>query len=107
VNPWLERLRQAGREDTSASARTPEEDGLIVAVKVWSNVLHAEIWVVADDLPRDNWPQESIIYSHEEVRVLTKVGADTLALVHAVKELFNAQVVEGYCPREAHRTQPS
>jgi hypothetical protein len=67
-----------------------------VAVKVWSDVLQARIWVVRDDLPPAEWPQDGPVYTHREVRILTKVGQDALQWVNPVKEIFNAKVVAAH-----------
>jgi len=68
----------------------------VVAVKVHSAVLDTAIWVVADDLPQEAWPQDgAVVYTHAEVRHLAQVGPDTLAWVHATKTMFDAEVVEG------------
>jgi hypothetical protein len=65
-----------------------------VAVKVWSDVVHAEVWVVADDLPREDWPTDAPVYTHAEVKILARVGSGVLAWVHIVKEAFGARVIE-------------
>lgn len=68
----------------------------VAAVKVQSPVLDTAIWVVCDDLPREQWPQDgAAVYTQSEVKILTHVGQDTLAWVHPVKELFDARVVGG------------
>jgi hypothetical protein len=66
----------------------------IVAVKVWSDVLQQAIWVVADDLPCDEWPTDAPVYTRAEVKVLTRVGPDTVEWVHVTKQMFNARVVD-------------
>jgi len=64
---------------------------------VWSEVLREVIWVVAEDLPREAWPADTLVYTHQEVKVLRQIGQDTLAWVHATKQLFGARVVHpGY-----------
>ena len=69
----------------------------IAAIQVWSEVLGTVVWVVADDLPLNEWPMEAPVYTLAEVRLLTQIHAEavreTLAVVHAVKELFQARVV--------------
>lgn len=69
----------------------------MAAVQVWSEVLGTVVWVVVDDLPLCEWPQEAPVYTRAEVRLLTQIRAEavkeTLAVVHAVKELFQARVV--------------
>jgi hypothetical protein len=65
----------------------------ITAVKVWSDILQAAVWVIADDLPRNERPTDAPVYTHSEVRVLKEVALDTLAWVHITKAMFNAGVV--------------
>lgn len=69
----------------------------IAAVQVWREVLGTVVWVVADDLPLGEWPQETPVYTRAEVRLLTQIRSEalreTLAWVHAVKDLFQARVV--------------
>jgi hypothetical protein len=67
-----------------------------VAVKVWSDVVQAEVWVVADDLPRGNWPTDATVYTHAEVKILAQVGLGVLPWVHTVKEAFGARVVQSH-----------
>jgi hypothetical protein len=71
------------------------EDVCPVAVKVWSAILGDAIWVVADDLPKDAWPVDALAYKHQEVKMLRQIGQDTLAWVHATKQMFGAQVIAG------------
>jgi hypothetical protein len=65
-----------------------------MAVKVRSDILNGVIWVVAHDLPRAEWPADAPVYTREEVKILTQIGRDSSALVHPVKELFGARVVD-------------
>lgn len=66
----------------------------VAAVKVHSAVLDADVWVVANDLPRGQWPQDgAVVYTEAEVKVLLQVGPDTLRWVQWPKELLGAQVV--------------
>lgn len=67
-------------------------DPPISAIQVWSAVLGEVVWVVADQLPQAEWPQDAPVYTQTEVTLLTQVGSGTLAWVHAVKELFRARV---------------
>jgi hypothetical protein len=67
-----------------------------VAVKIWSDVLQESVWVVRDNLPRTEWPEDGPIYTHREMRMLTKVGQDVLQWVNPVKEIFNAKVVAAH-----------
>lgn len=73
-----------------------DETGQSMAVKVWSDVLQATVWVVRDNLPRTEWPQDGPVYTQGEIRMLTKVGQDVLQWVHPVKEIFNAGVVAAH-----------
>jgi hypothetical protein len=73
----------------------------IVAVKVWSDTLGEAVWVLVDDLPRDEWPTDAPVYTQAEVKILTHVGADTLAWVHPLKVLFGATVQKGRNARSA------
>ncbi len=74
----------------------------IVAVKVWSDALEAAIWVIADDLPKQEWPTDAPVYTHQEVKQLIQVGPQALAWVHVTKAMFGAQVIDG-----RHRQQAS
>jgi hypothetical protein len=76
------------------------QDGSIIAVKIWSDVLQAELWVVADDLPKEEWPTEAPVYTQAEVKILAQVGPDTLAWIHATKQMVNARVVDGHSRRQ-------
>lgn len=67
----------------------------ILVVKVWSAHLGEAVWVVADDLPQQEWPHDAPVYTQVEVRILRQMGPDTLAWVHTLKKLFRAQVVVG------------
>jgi hypothetical protein len=86
--------------------QTPFEDetSQSVAVKVWSDVLQAAVWVVRDNLPRTEWPQDGPVYTHGEIRMLIKVGQDVLQWVNPVKEIFNAKVVAAH---SAPKTSPA
>jgi hypothetical protein len=73
-----------------------DEPSQSVAVKVWSDVPQAAVWMVRDDLPRNEWPHDGPVYTHREIRMLTKVGQDVLQWVNPVKEIFNAKVIAAY-----------
>ena len=76
----------------------------ISALKVWIAVLDASVWVVADHLPRAAWPADAPVYTQAEVAVLRRVGPETLPSVHAVKQIFHAQVLDGHQgPAMPHR----
>lgn len=72
------------------AGRTP-----VCAYKIHSHVLAMDLWIVADDLAREQWPTDAPVYTQTEVKILTEVGADTLAWVHLTKEAFNGRVVGG------------
>lgn len=107
---WLERLRQKTENPTPKAVpkapKAPVIAGEIVAVQVWSAILGEAVWVVADDLPRSEWPPDASIYTHQEVKILTQVGPETLAWVQAVKEEFGARVVEGQARQPATAPPP-
>jgi hypothetical protein len=67
----------------------------VIALKVWSDILREAVWVVADDIPRAEWPTDAPVYTYTEVTILKDVGHDTLVWVHATKEMFGAEVVCG------------
>jgi hypothetical protein len=58
-------------------------------------LLQEAVWVVGDDLPRHEWPTDASVYTQAEVKILIKVGQDTLKWVQATKELFKAKVMGG------------
>jgi hypothetical protein len=78
-----------------------------IAVKVWSVILCEVIWVVADDLPQEAWPGDAPAYTHQEVKVLQQIGQDTLAWVHATKQMFGAQVIASRRRPRAHPEAPA
>jgi hypothetical protein len=64
------------------------------AVKGFSDILGAAIWVVADNLPQGEWPDDGcLVYTHREVRQLLAAGQDTLPAVHMTKQTLSANVV--------------
>jgi len=67
----------------------------IMAVKVWSDSLGEAVWVVADNLPREEWPTDAPAYTQTEGKILCQVGPDTIQWVHATKQMFGAEVVKG------------
>jgi Zinc-finger of RNA-polymerase I-specific TFIIB, Rrn7 len=67
----------------------------IVAVKVWSEVLEAAIWVIADDLPREKWPADAPVYKESEVKLLMQTGPKNLEWVHVTKMMFAARIIDG------------
>lgn len=95
-------LQILGVEVPTAAASKPPDDCAIIALKVWSTILDEAIWVVADDVPKDAWPVDALTYTHQEVKVLRQLGQDTLAWVHATKQMFGAQVIAGDGRRCSH-----
>jgi TubC N-terminal docking domain len=95
-----------GEAPTLAAPKPPDDDALI-ALKVWSTILGEAIWVVADDLPKEAWPGDALTYTHEEVKILRQIGQDTVAWVHATKQMFGAQVIAGGRRRRAHPEAPA
>jgi hypothetical protein len=83
------------------------QDVCPVAVKVWSAMLDEAIWVVADDLPKNAWPTDTLTYTHQEVKVLRQLAQDSLAWVHATKQMFGAQVIAGGGRPRTHPEAPA
>lgn len=50
----------------------------VVAVKIHSHLLDEDLWVVADYLPREQWPLDAPVYTHSEVKLLLQVDAEPL-----------------------------
>jgi hypothetical protein len=92
--------RMSPRVNAMAGAHSPwpsksaaNDTSSPVAVKVWSSVLQAAVWVVADDLPRGEWPTDAPVYTHAEVKMLRPRGRDEFAVVHAAKTLFDGRII--------------
>jgi hypothetical protein len=83
-----------GEAPALAAPKLPDNRA-IISLKVWSAMLGEALWVVADDLPKDAWPADALVYTHQEVKVLRQLGQDTLAWVHATKQMFGAEVIAG------------
>jgi hypothetical protein len=67
----------------------------VVAAKIWSDTLDAALWVVADDLPREQWPQDGeLVYTHREVQMLQQAGPNVLQWVHAAKRELGATTAQ-------------
>ena len=96
----------AGEAPAPVDPKQPS-DRAIIALKVWSAMLSEAIWVVADDLPKDAWPADALVYTHQEVKVLRQIGQDTLAWVHATKQMFGAQVIAGGRRPRSHPEAPA
>jgi hypothetical protein len=62
------------------------------AVLIWSEILQAHLWIVADDEHmrelRDDSARESI-YKRDEIMRLKGMNKDDLKRIHEVKELFS------------------
>ena len=54
------------------------------AIRLYSAVLGAEVWLVHRNLPRAEWPTDAVCYTGAE--------AEVLPAVHLVKEVFGASV---------------
>jgi TubC N-terminal docking domain len=100
-------LQILGGEAPAPAPPKPDDDGAIIAVKVWSEILSEAIWVMADDLSKDAWPTDALVYTHQEVKMLRQIGQDTLAWVHATKQMFGAQVIAGGRPPRFHPEAPA
>ena len=55
-------------------APMPPRSDAIAAVKVWSEVLQAAVWVVAEGVPIAEYLGDGKVYSHREIRVLLEQG---------------------------------
>lgn len=83
------------------------QDGLIqpiekVAHRIYSNILQAYLWVVADDKDRGTLrASQSIteaIYTHDEIKKLKGLSKDSLREIHKVKQVFeNSKIKESRC----------
>jgi TubC N-terminal docking domain len=58
----------------------------VIAIKAWSDILQEAIWVVVDDLSRDEWPADAPVYEYREVKILKEVGPGALSWVHLLKK---------------------
>lgn len=75
-----------------------------VAYKVWSEILQAYLWVVADDEAMKALKSQGIseaIYTANEIRRLKGLSKDSLRELHKVKEVFPESVVEDVKKEEA------
>jgi hypothetical protein len=72
----------------------------VVAVKIWSDTLEAALWAVADDLPRDQWPQDAPVYTYREMQELRQTSPDVLQWVHITKEVFGASLAHVETPEQ-------
>jgi hypothetical protein len=79
----------------------------VVAVRVWSDMLQEVVWVVDETVPHAKWPSDAPVYTHAEVKMLTRVGPDTLEWVHATKQMLGAQVIAGGRRPRSHLEPPA
>ncbi|OGW37450.1 MAG: hypothetical protein A2Y97_00060 [Nitrospirae bacterium RBG_13_39_12] len=74
---------------------TPFDD---TAYRVYSENLHAYLWVVEDDKDIDRLREQGIkeaIYTRQEIEKLKDIDKDSLKVIHRVKEVFeSSKVVE-------------
>lgn len=88
-----------------AGAGCEKGHSAIVAVKVWSGILQAPVWVVADDPPRVTWPTDAPVYTHREVKMLQQVGPNAIQWVHALKVLYGAKLIRVNQAGDAYKVQ--
>lgn len=68
-----------------------------VAYKVWSEILQAYLWVVADDEDIKALRAEGIseaVYTADEIEKLKGIDKGSLKAVHKVKKVFESSKVE-------------
>lgn len=68
-----------------------------VAYKVYSNILQAYLWVVADDKDRETLrasQSASAIYTADEIKKLKGLSKDSLIEIHKVKETFPESTIK-------------
>jgi hypothetical protein len=79
------------------------QDGLIqpiekVAYRIYSNILQAYLWVVADDKDRETLRASQgireVIYSHDEIKKLKGLSSESLREIHKVKQIFENSEIE-------------
>lgn len=68
-----------------------------VAYRIYSNILQAYLWVVADNNDREavraSQDVTEAIYSHDEIKELKGLNKDSLIEIHKVKEVFEQSKV--------------
>ena len=78
------------------------KDGRRVAVKVWSEILHAYLWVVETDKDMHSLSSQGIkevIYTADEIKRLKGLSNDSLKEVHKAKEVFESSRIEEIKPK--------
>ena len=74
-----------------------------VAYKVWSEILKAYLWVIADDEDMHTLRSQGVtdaIYKADEIRKLKGLDKGSLKEIHKVKEVFKESKVEEILPKE-------
>ena len=78
-----------------AGVITPTER---VAYRIYSNILQAYLWVVADNKDRepirDSQGVSAAIYTADEIKKLRKLSKEDLREIHKVKETFPESTIE-------------
>jgi hypothetical protein len=73
----------------------------VTAVKIHSEILDAPLWVVADDVPREQRPHDGTpVYTHHEVQMLRQASTTVLQWVHAAKRELGGTVAETKAPHK-------
>ncbi len=103
------RGNQRGKsEETSSfqggnSENPPERTGKLVAIRIYSHILDAFLWVVADDQQADilraSGEAKEPIYTMVEARELKKLKKVDLPPVHLIKSVFPEARVEAVLNR--------
>lgn len=68
-----------------------------VAYRIYSNILQAYLWVVADNEEMKTLRTEGIqeaVYTHKDISELKKLSKEDLKAIHRVKEVFLMSTVE-------------
>lgn len=71
--------------------------GRRIAVRQWSEVLQAHLWVVADDEDTKALRSQGIkeaIYTADEIRKLKGISKESLKKIHKIKEVFLESNIE-------------
>ncbi|PIQ93489.1 MAG: hypothetical protein COV68_09655, partial [Nitrospirae bacterium CG11_big_fil_rev_8_21_14_0_20_41_14] len=78
------------------------KDGRRVAVKVWSEILHAYLWVVETDKDMHSLSSQGAseaIYTADEIKRLKGLSKDSLEEIHRIKETFEDSRIEEIKPK--------
>lgn len=69
-----------------------------VAYRIYSNILQAYLWVVADDKDREavraSQGITEAIYSNDEIKELRKLSKEDIKEIHKVKEIFSESTIK-------------